>query len=187
MPPTTLNLPEGAPRHSSATRWLRALRWLTAVLAVGLVSVWGSSLRLSVQRTHVATDSRARRAAVALSGSFVYEGGYVELVAGAIHWDSWAGGSPIFSRFHDDRVSWSIERNVEPLHWRVWFSRSPFAERGVLPLWLPTFAAAVPSTALWYVAIRRNRRARARMCELCGYSRIGLNPAERCPECGQTP
>jgi len=67
----------------------------------------------------------------------------------------------------------------------VWVDRVEF----VAPMWFAVAVILVPVGWWFYKARWGIRRARRRvgLCENCGYSRRGIDPMVRCPECGSFP
>lgn len=53
-----------------------------------------------------------------------------------------------------------------------------------IPLWMPLVVTAVPAAFAIRGEVRRRRANRLGACPKCGYSRLGLELAAPCPECG---
>jgi hypothetical protein len=57
----------------------------------------------------------------------------------------------------------------------------------IVPLWAPSFIAAIAAGDLWYTDVRDRRSRRLGVCSSCGYSRAGLAGDAPCPACDAIP
>jgi len=90
---------------------------------------------------------------------------------------------------HLDSTIWAHEWKTPtmPIHWSVLRASNPVGSIVFVPLWIPILILAAPVVLLWRADRRAALRRRAGHCRSCGYSRRGLAPDAKCPECGAAP
>lgn len=110
----------------------------------------------------------------------------------AMEWTYWEYPPPGLVRAGGVPGIW--EEGVRP----PWIARSPrlfdedWRRLAVRPVWSgfwgnsACFAGVTGLGWLLMVPLRRSRRRRRGQCAGCGYDRLGLDAATRCPECGQS-
>ena len=139
------------------------MKWGGAAVTVLLVAVWIGSGWFNL-----GWDSKA--------GSMVY------ICMGRLGIASFSGPDPpgmthgwqaYFSAFE---LQWWFECDGNDAWWSL-----------QTPLWMPTCAALILTTAAWRLDTLARRRARVGFCPKCGYDRTGLAAGAVCPECGKLP
>lgn len=170
--------------HRTALR--RATMWITAVVALLMVTAWITSWYVQPE---VRWNSRNKECAVltfASGGIFVFYRVEDPVLRGYLDRSGWDFGSVPYKRY-DDLNRWRPELRTsqgQGVGSTITFT---------VPLWLPTVAfAAIAAAAAWrldrFVQRRfARRRAAMNLCPFCRYDRRGLlSPEAPCPECGKT-
>lgn len=119
---------------------------------------------------------------------------------GATYWAGVGSGAISFACYDAPEVArqfpgWmahprGLVIEVMPYHRSLWWLRggsqgSPPCSRALfVPIWIPLFAAGLPSGMLWRAELRRRSRLSLGRCASCGYDRRGIAANAKCPECG---
>ncbi len=147
-------------------RFLRIVKWTSAVMVVVLLIAWGVSLR----KRWMYTDSNAWRVVSAPHGVFVQVLRSDGRVRMGDQWNVWGHDLVGMANVYGDGV---------------WFEgyRDPYSIELLTPYWSLLLAFMAMAASAW----SRERVLAARSltrCTRCTYPRAGLPIGTPCPECG---